>query len=180
MAQPPALKLPRELALAERWAKDSGRTVERTRGRGPEGEIPAIVIKHGAYPIVAYMEHKCVRISASAQVAQQVRDKLTRLVENDQRRVLIALTNELLSNARTGYDVVPHGLASVTGLEQINVAEIIALSEEDPGSRNRFMDAVQEVVTVMVRALRILAIAGDQPPPTTSMAPSSPPPEMYR
>ncbi len=177
-AQPP--KLPRGLALAERWAKDAGRDVQRGVAGTPQGDIPIIIMKHGPYSVMVRMEHKAIAVFAVAQTDQPMRDKLAGLSPDVQKRALIALTAELLSSPRTGYTVVPSGLTSIAALEQISVEEVVVISEGDPSSRNRFLDATQEVVTVMVRAGRILAIAGDQPPPTASTTPPGPPPTYIR
>lgn len=181
LAQPQPPKLPRELALAERWAKDAGKEVQRAVADTPQGKIPVVVVKHADRPVLVRLERKCIAVFAIAQVDQQMREKLASLETSVQQRVLIALTDELLSSPRTGYTLSPLGLKSITNLERVSVEEVIAISETDPSSRNRFLDAIQEVVTVMVRGMRILAITGDEPPPTASAAPPSPPPEtMYR
>jgi len=180
LAQPQPPKLPKELALAERWAKDAGKEVQRTVADTPQGKIPVLIVKHGPGAVLIRMEHRCIAVFAIADVDQQMRDKLSRLGSAVQQRVLVTLTNELLSSPRTGYTLFPLGLTSIADLERISVEEVIAISNSDASSRNRLLDAIQEVVTVMVRGMRILAITGDQMPPTSSATPPSPPDAMYR
>lgn len=180
MAQPGTPKIPRELALAERWAKDAGREVQRATAKTPNGDVPVLIVKHGNWAVLVRIERAAIVVFAIAQVDQEMRNRLATLDPGIQQRVLLALTTELLSSPRTGYSFVPADLKSVTALEQVSTEEVLVISESDPSSRNRFLDAIQEVVTVMVRGTRMLAIAGNQPPPTGTTPPPPPPPEMYR
>lgn len=132
MAQAPPLKLPRELALAERWAKELGRTVQRGSGTGPQGEFPVIRIQHGKYPVFVRMQGKCISVFTIAEVEPGARVKLAALEAEDQQRALLLFADELMSNPRAGSSWTPQENMTLPTLERFSVEELLTIRNRTP------------------------------------------------
>jgi hypothetical protein len=112
------------------------------------------------------------------QIPDDVRKKLLALSSEAKQKVLIALSGELSSNSRTAYVFVPLDTRGIDDLQGFLVQQLLKISEQDVGSFNRLCDAVQEVVTVLGKGIRVFGLLGS--PQDASTAPTRPAsPSMY-
>ena len=90
-----------------------------------------------------------------SNLPEDVRKRLAQLNLGRQAAIPIAFMGELLSNTRTGFAFVPQKFGSIDQLQRFAVQQLLKILEDDVGSFNRFYDAVQETVTVAVKAMSV-------------------------
>ena len=183
-ASGPTPKLPKSLATAERWAHQAGKEVVRGAYQvdGGTASLPLLKITHGQNPVLVRVEQDTVIVFALADLDEQFHEALGKLVEPDRQRVELALRQELLSNPRAGYRVEPANAKSLAEVKRIAVERQFVVDINSTGSRNAFLDAIQEVVVVMHRALLVVGLvkpAGTLPPASGSAPGPEPPGGMY-
>ncbi len=164
------------MALAEKWANETGRKTQRAlSGPLPDGtRIPVLLITHGTIPVLVREQGSCVVVFIQAKVPDDVRKKLANLAPEDKRKLLIILRGELSSNGRAGFSFIPQKFSSVDQLEGLNVEQLLKILENDVGSFNRFCDALQETVTTAMRAMSVFGLlVSTEEPSTTAVRPAS-------
>jgi len=172
-------KFPRQLVLAEQWAKQMGKKVDRVEVTLPNGnKIPILAIMHGNRAVLISTQHEVIFIFITIEIPKDIRKRLDNLDIAKQEKILLSLEHQLLSNARTAYRLEPQIVKKVSDLNKIIVEESIRISNKDKSSFNRFADAIQEVITVAVRAMFVFGII---PPEMSSVDPTKikPPEGMY-
>jgi hypothetical protein len=116
-------------------------------------------------------------------VPKEVKDRLAKLSPELQQQVLVTFVDRLLRHPRSGYAVQPVGFKGLHQMDRWVVTQVVRVDEEDPGTFQRFADALQEVATVFMGAGMVLAAVMQRPPPgadSGSSATAPPPPGMYR
>lgn len=164
------------LTLAEKWANETGRKTERTSRTLPNGTKlpPVLTIIQGDFKIFVTEQGSCVLVFVPIKIADNVRQKLTELTPADRQRVQIAFTGELLSNSRTGYMFVPQKFTSIDQLEGYTVQQVLKIAHNDVGTFNRFCDAIQETVTIAVKAYSVFGVlVSTTSPAATAVKPAS-------
>lgn len=172
-------KFPKQLVLAEQWAKQMGKKVNRVDATLPNGKkIPILTIMHGTRAVLVSTRNEVIFIFIIIEIPEEIRNRLDKLDMAKQEKILLSLEHQLLSNARTAYRLEPQMLKKVSELKKIIVEQSIRISNKDQSSFNRFADAIQEVITVGVRAMLVFGII---PPEMVSGEPTKikPPEEMY-
>ena len=171
---------PQLLTLAEKWAKQMGKEVERGKATLPDGkEIPVLFVSHGPRWVIIRKENDIIIINVFIEVPDEVRERIKTLDPTAQDRFLLQLKYQLLSNARTGWYPEPKTYKKPHELKKIIIEQRIRLSKMDHSSFNRYADALQEVVTVGVR---VMILYGIIPPESTggeSTDIGPPPDSMY-
>ncbi len=162
------------LALAEKWINETGRPTTRNLSNPlPDGtQVPVLLCTHGMYNVAITEQAGCLFVQALAQISEDVRKKLADLTPETKQKVLIALNGELSSNSRTGYSFQPPDARAMDEVQGFFVQQLLKISESDVGSFNRLCDAIQEVVTVLGKGIRVLGLFGL--PQDTSTVPVRP------
>jgi hypothetical protein len=158
------------LVLAEKWANEAGKSTERVMSDAlPDGtKVPLLVVTHGAFKVAVREQGSCLVVFTQPRIPEAVRSKLTSLSPEDQQRVMITLRGELSSNSNIGYLFLPTKLASLDQLEAFGVERLLKIAEDDIGCFNSFCDAIQEVVTITVKAMTIFGVLVPTQTPSTS------------
>jgi hypothetical protein len=173
------LDYPPILVLAEKWSRKMGKDVRRVEAILPDGnKIPILTISHGKKSVFIRAENKIIVIFVNAEHPENIRDKLEKLDKNKQEIILDSLKQQLLSHGRTGYYLDPLNAQIISELKGFTIEQRISISNKDPSSFNRLMDAFQEVMTVTIRALLIFGILPSEPSSSVTVD-LKPPDEMY-
>ncbi len=169
----------KQLALAEKWAKQLGNKVERGEATLVTGKkVPLLNITHGNKPIFVHEANEIITVWINIGIPEEVREKIKTLDPASSQKMLISLKSQLLSNARTGFRMNPSNYKEFSEIKDFTVEQRIKI--KDIGSFNRFADAIQEVVTVAVKALLVYGIISTTESTTSDQKPPQPPPEgMY-
>lgn len=173
---PEPVHLPSSLALAEKWAKDTGRETQRVLSDPlPDGtRLPLLVITHGAYRVLVREQGSCIAVYVVMKLPDDVRKKLASLGTEDKERLFIALRGELSSTGRNAFGYSPEPLSSVDQLEAFSVEQTLRISENDVSTCNRFYDALQETVTTIVNATSVFQVlVSTSAQSTTAVKPAS-------
>jgi hypothetical protein len=115
----------------------------------PDGTTtPFLMVKFGAYPVfVAEQGQGCIKVGLDIRIGDVARQKLMNLSPEDKRKATTALRGELSSNPRAAYSWNPPNSATLDQLQLLEIVELLKIVESDVSTFNRFIDAIQEVVT---------------------------------
>jgi hypothetical protein len=174
--------LPPNLELARRWVSVAGDPTEVDEVENPDGTTgPGLTVEHGNVRLRLLPRGDLILVLIAFGIPADAREKLAGLEPESRRKLLLGLRIELLSCHRAAFYYTPADATDVSQLEQFLVLELVHVSEEDPSSRNRLMDALQEVTAVGLRGTHVLGIASLAPPPTRGGVPprAPPPPGLY-
>ncbi len=149
-------KIPPKLGLAEKYCKKLGRKYQYVEAESNNETITLLAVSHGSRPVFVRQEKDSIIIFIQIDIPDEMKTIFQKLNPELGEKILISLKHELLSQERTGFSLLPQGINKLSELEGFTVQQQIVISEKDPSSINRFADAIQEVVTVTVRALLIL------------------------
>lgn len=167
---------PPQLVLAQRWLEAAGDTVEAAEGRGPEGDpIWTLVVTHGAIKLRVVPREDQLAVTVGFGVPAEARAKLRTLPDEVRKKLFVLFRQELLSCHRVGFLYQPTDAADISGIENFVVISLLVIGAKDLSTRNRLLDAIQEVTTTGLRAYQILGIASSggstAPPPATAPPP---------
>jgi len=150
---------PASLVIAEKWAKEMGKTTQRGEAVDDQGIKSAMLaITHGDKPVYVRENNSCISVFILIEIPSELRKKISELPKETQLKLQMGLRHELLSNARTGFAFIPPKMESMASLEKIVIEQLLRISKDSTASFNRYSDAIQEVVTTAVRAMSILGI----------------------
>jgi hypothetical protein len=173
------LDFPSTLILAENWSRKIGKKVKKTEAILPDKKkLPILAISHGKMLVYVRAEHKIIVIFTKAEVPNFITEQLKKLKKEKQEIILDSLKQQLLSHGRTGYYLDPLNASIISDLKGFTIEQRIRISNKDSGSFNRFLDAIQEVVTVTIRALTLFGVLPSEPS-STGIIQMKPPDEMY-
>jgi hypothetical protein len=147
------------LRLAEKWARQAMNETERHLFDAPGGKkMPALVVNHAGFKILIFDHKPCVLLTGDVLIPKEMRAQLASAKIEDKQKGAFLLRMELMSGARTGWYFVPPTASSLDQIERFGSAQLIRISDYDPQSFTRFVDGIQEVSTVAVRALNVLGV----------------------
>jgi hypothetical protein len=170
----------KNLALAERWAKESGKETDRAEAEGPtKTRVPIVHVKHGQISLFVRDGQKGIVVFGVIQIQDEVRSGLSQVPEQDRKQALIVLKSSLLQNPRTGFAIEPLDAQTIDHVRVISVEQTLHIADGDLASMNRFTDAIQELATAIVQANLVFGIAMGGSKQTYSSG-SPPPPDIYR
>jgi hypothetical protein len=144
---------------------------------GSGERFPALSVRHGKYIVlVRDLGHNLVEISFHIPLTAEYVKGFSSMPEDLKKRLTIELTKMLLSRERTGHYSIPlerHILES----DEIRLVQKIVLSEKSAATYQRFLDGVQEIVTLGVNVLLLFSALGkkeddDGPEGSSSTAPT--------
>lgn len=171
------------LGLARKWIEAAGDTVQVVEIPLPEGGIASVLqVTHGTVTVQLTVRGDLVLIGAGFEVPVDSRQKLGTLPGETQVKLLLGLRVELESCHRVGFVLMPPTAANISQVERFIVSEVVYISADDPSTRNRLMDAIQEISTVGVRGAQVLGIAelaAGSTSVTTGSPRGQPPPGMF-
>ena len=168
--------MPPSLALAEKWATETGRKTQRILSDPlPDGSrLPTLMITQGNFKILVGEQGTCVLVFVWVKVPDNVRKKLADLAPEDKQRLLITFRGELLSSSRTGFGFIPQKFDTIDQLEVFTTQQLLKISEDDVSSFNRFCDALQETLTIAVKTMSVFEVlVSTQGPSSTAVKPAS-------
>ncbi len=169
-----------QLSLAEKWAKQLGNKVNIGEISLKDGsKIPILAIDHGGKLVLISEEDDTINIVINIDVPEEVRKKIGAIDKDTAHKMLISLQNQLMSNARTAYMMNPNKFKNLSEVKTISIQQRIKISAKDSCSFNRFADAIQEVVTVAVKAMLIYGIISNTQSTSGDQKPLQPPDSMY-
>jgi len=173
------------LATAERWAKQLGDKVEVIEGKKPDGTpVSVLKVTRGSLEVVVIDRgNGLVEIDCPQDLAKEAKDRLRALAPELQQATLLTFIDRLLRNPRAGYAFQPLGIKALHDVDRWVFTQVVKVSDDDPGSFQRFADALQEVVTGFMSAAMVIAAVMQRPPPgaaSGSSTASPPPTGMYR
>lgn len=173
-------ELPAKLALAKRWLEAAGDTVELSEAPEKDETLtPSLIITHGSIKLQLVQREDQLAVTVSFSIPAEARAKFRTLPEDVRRKLFVVFRQELLSCHRVGFVYQPLNATEIGAIESYLVVALLVVAPRDPSTRNRLLDAVQEVVTTGIRAGQVLGIAasgGNAPPPPTT---APPPPGIY-
>lgn len=173
------LNYPQSLILVEKWSKLMGKRTKRLKAELSDGTIiPIVTINHGNISVLVRSEYEIIVVFINAEVPYDIKNQLEKLDREKQEIILESLKQQLLSNGRTGYYLEPISTSVISELSGFTIEQRIRISSKDPSSFNRLMDAIQEVITVTIRALLLFGILPSEPP-TDMVLKLKPPEGMY-
>ncbi len=183
-AAPPLVALLQtpSLRLAIKWAEHRGDGVSVGAAVYPNGRVePVVRVHHGPAPIYIRDLGKCLLVMGYLEVPEAVRVKLAAAPSEERSAFLYELREILMSCPRIGFALAPGGVSESGRIERVGLDQTLQVAENDPGSFNRFCDAVQETETVLLRVLeRMRAFAAHHEPPSTYSSGTAPPTDIYR
>jgi hypothetical protein len=139
----------------------------------PDGtKVPLLLVTHGAFKVVVREQGSCVVVFTQPRIPDAVRKKLASLPPEEKQRVMITLRGELSSNTRLAYGLFPPNLTSLDQLEAFSVERLLKIAEDDIGCFNGFCDAIQEVVTITVKAATLFGVFVPTETPSTTARPA--------
>lgn len=170
------------LRLAVKWAQHRGDAVSIGAAVYPNGRVePVVRIHHGPAPIYVRDLGKCLLVMGYLEVSDVVRQKLAAAPEEERSAFLHAMREILMSCPRIGFAIAPAGTTRPERIERVGIDQTIQIAENDPGSFNRFCDAVQETETVLLRFTELMrGFATRHEPPSTYSSGTPPPTDIYR
>ncbi len=165
------------LRLVEKWAAHRGDGTSRGGGIFESGRIEPIVrIHHGAAPIYVRDRGKCLMVLGVIEIPEEARHGLARAPPDDRMVFLHGLREILMACPRVGFGFGPSGAENPEQIERIVLDSTIQIAENDPGSFNRFCDAIQEIETILLRAMTFLFEAAPSRKGGAVYSSSTPPP----
>ena len=176
LPNPPSLSsLPPKLRLAAEWAKAAGSQVDTGVATSPDGATqPFVRLMHGPNPVLVRLNGDALVVWAMTQIPEQTRMALAALSANDRSRVDVYLREQLLHDPLVGYAMLPPSMTSIDQIQGVTVERVVFIDPDDPGTRNTFHSAIQEVVSAMHRfilGLRILGQGGTLSSGTSTVRP---------
>jgi hypothetical protein len=180
-----SLKRPKILATALRWAEDLQYKCDWGEGQDGTGARFAVLIVHiNDQLAVAVKEHgKGLMVFAHQTIPEDVRAAIREGVgEKERKEALLVLQGDLLQLARVGFNLQPHGITSIDLVESIGLNVLLRIDDEDTATMNRYLDAIQEVGTSVVRVALAFGttIGASKGTDTTYQSASPPPTDIYR
>jgi hypothetical protein len=173
-----------QLELAEKWLVSSGKVCKGVVGKAPDGsEIAGLEIQHGAFGVLAFQLPEmpgALVLRAMVTLPAPLRTSIARLSDDAARDLFVGLRQALQSGDRTGYAILPPTMAGVRDVTGYYAEQVLRLDESDPGSFNRLLDAIQELVVVITRANGMFQTVVGIPTQGTQKQPVSFPDPMYR
>ena len=98
------VKLSKNLALAEEWAKSLGNGVTRKWGVLPDGtKIPSLFIQHGIFVIICTEQRGSLVLLAIVEIPPESREKIRHLPDQEQNKLIAALKVALMQDGRMGF-----------------------------------------------------------------------------
>ncbi len=174
-----------QIDIAEPWLQSMGKPTRRTKLQVPGGvEIPGLEIHHGSFVLVAYSppgeESKFLVVKMFANLPASLRGQVGRLGDETRRQLTDDVFELLQANPRSGYAVMPQGVAEFSRIEQMSLEQVMRLDQSDNQSFNRLADAVQELVSGMTRIGRRIGSYVELPKQSGSSRAGDSPSEMFR
>ena len=143
------------------------------QGTDPHGQVvPAIGIQHGPAKILVVERDGFLTMVAQIDIPAPMRESLSRFGIQLQEKMLETLKLAFMDVPRVGWTILPPSSTRIDQVERVLITELLRISESDIGSFNRFCDAIQELTTLVVRAIQVYTA-----PSKGSTSPNSP---MYR
>lgn len=177
MSAPAPLKISKQLALAERWAKERGSVVERGTAKVPgRPDETILILDPKTLPVIVRDSGKDITVFALYDVPLEIRKKFEQVDEKTRLEAWIRLRAEISRSPRTAYYFAPEKITSISELSRVALEQRIRISEEDLASYNRFGDAVQEIRTMITQAVVFLGYFGPPGGVTSAYTSPSPPP----
>lgn len=148
---PPADSPQLQTVLA--WARDLQLGIEPLEARDASGAtLPGLALIRGQLRLSLLEIKGVLHLICDLNVPPQVRDATRKLKAKLQEEMLIALRQALSESPRVGWVLMPPTTARIGDLEQIRLTEAFRITAADPGTFNRFADAVQELATAALKA----------------------------
>ncbi len=162
-----------QLALARRWFVTLGAKVEDIPADEKAGRPwPSIGVDLGRVGLDAVEDPSAtISLIMTIQLAPQVREAAKKLGSENQQKVFLVLRQGLMDNPRLAWSFAPQSSATLSDLDKIVFWERFRLSGDDAESFNRFLDALQELMTASTK-IRVIfeATLGASPPPPPETA----------
>ncbi|MCI4332603.1 MAG: hypothetical protein L3K01_02565 [Thermoplasmata archaeon] len=173
------VELSPQLETARKWALALGNEVEITTITDMANtKRPAIGIKHGSIGLLAAEINGTLSVAALLGVPPDFRTASSMLPADLRFQMLESVRQALMDCPRVGWTLLPQTTASIEQLEALQMLELMRLADGDVQSFNRFADAIQELVTMVVRVQSVFgALLAGGP---RSTGPSSAAREIYR
>lgn len=114
---------------------------------GPEGtEVPLLELQHGPYLLWVVPGGRYVRVAFPIQLSDEEGRALR---ESGLQDEVVNSLSELLLEGRAGFRLDYQEAGDEERfLRQITLSQRVLVEEDDPGSLQRFLDAIQELVNV--------------------------------
>lgn len=170
------------LRLIEKWAAHRGDGSSRTAGVFVDARLELVIrIHHGSAPIFVRDLGKCLMVLGVIDLPGAVRTKLAGATEADRGRFIRELREILTSCPRVGFGLAPRDARDPSELDRLILDQTFQIAENDPGSFNRFCDAIQETETILLRVAELMERYVEQPAASLAYTSSTPPPtELYQ
>ncbi len=144
------------MELAEEWAKGMGKGTMRGEFSTPEGtRQPLLVVDHGGNRVFVRQDRDCLTVFVIVEMEQDAIDKVAKLSPDLQRRLYAAFRLQLMMHGRTGFATAPTGAKHLREIRRVVIEQVVRIEKNDTSTYNRYADAIQEVVTSMVRAFSV-------------------------
>ena len=152
------------------------------RGELLDGNVrsPLLFVAQGNHGVLVRDHNGCIVVFLLVEISAEAKARIASLPPPIQERGLRTLRHQLLSQTRCAFALSPSEPRTILAVDRIAVEQLIRITKDDPGSFNRYADAIQETVNAAVRAfwfLGALVTEGDLGDGRTVKGP--PPAGMY-
>lgn len=151
--------LPRQLRLAETWARRMGHLVAYEHILLPDNSKEVVIkVGQGSHWVLVRRAADGVKVFAIIVIPPNMRETLGALPADARRSAMDSLIATLASRQRTGWILSPSGVTDPGALEGIEIKQVLRLSPDDPGCINWLEDAIQEVtIATLITILSLQA-----------------------
>jgi hypothetical protein len=123
----------------------------------PDGSRgPVLRVQHGSVVLTLAAQSDVLHVGCTVIFSPPVRQRLGSLPPEGRGRLLAALKLEISGCQRVILNVFPSDAKDVAMIARLTVYETVHLSATEASTRNRLMEALQEVANAGYRAIRVL------------------------
>lgn len=146
-----------QLNLARQWLNQLKCSVELMPEDPSVGRpFVALGVTRGASRFLVFeTDTKVLVITAQIIPGQDAREVANSLSHDAQMKMLDVVKNTLLSDPRTGFDIIPKDVMRVGAIEAIRFEQLLRIDDGTVESFNRFEDAIQSVVSGTVKVMNL-------------------------